>query len=210
MIGTPATVRVGNGFSQPTIEVRWDIRAGYENDTRYIRISDPFLRDPIIPASGSLPSDPIVFIESDDPRAIEARAYFAKHMRRCYLGFLGDEYDWYRERASQLEDNFIGVLIKDRVYVAMILQWMTYTFTIMLSLYFVIWFIIYSTIKSRYRRSLTRLCPSCSYNIEGVTSPQCPECGLNIESEAKLLNCLREQGYRGLKRFMAMEREGAK
>ncbi len=205
MIGTQPVAYVRDQTSRRALEVRWDIRAGYERDKYFIRISPPTLRDTTASKTGQLPPNAIAFIESDDPRAAEARTEFVKWAQLFITHFERDDFVWHKEHSIGLEKHVSGFVIEEVDSIAIAKRWIVYVFTIALVVYFPVWYIVYSSIGSRHRRVLAGLCPSCSYSLAGVTVQRCPECGLNAVREAKLLRLLRQKGYRGLKQFMKEE-----
>lgn len=200
--GNNAQVIVGDHFSHPHIAVHWDIRAGYENNKYFVSISPPILRDPTTPKRATLPCDPIVFIQSDDPRAVEARNEFAKWTKPWYDRLEGDEFAWHKEHAKDLENAVVGYYIEEIDCISILAIWLIYILTTPLLIYIVLFSIVRKSIGNRTRRIHAGLCPSCIYNTEGTRSRLCPECGLDVAREAELLRLLNQKGYRGLKQFM--------
>jgi len=122
--------------------------------------------------------------------------------------------DWQRETLFEIVRNgFAGKAVKSHAHLR--------AFGLV---YRIVWLIcvvgllslLIGSLVLKHRVTIRRLvvsalrCPRCQYDARSSSALICPECGLDLAHERKLLDVVHAEGSRGLKRFMAMEREGAK
>lgn len=152
--------------------------------------------------SGTPIANPVEFLYSDDPRAVDIRNQL-EPISLPWRGSVRDLFGWHRKSYDDMKMELAGGTVSRSFVWIRFVFWtscMVVGFTVIVLLGRVVTFCV---VSNRYWKIQKEICPTCLYSHADNQFERCPECGLDLIEFDKLYSALYLRGYRGLKELRA-------